>query len=81
MRNPVIEIDLAGQITIGVMKVMFKRNDSAARKVTQDWIQATITSNLRSPKLANDVLRLTNNYADGSPRRVLGLRLAAFCGK
>ena len=69
-----------GEATCGVLKVAFARNDAEARAIGNDWSQAVLANNLRSPKLANEVLNMTKDHKRTSQQRILALRIGAHCG-
>ena len=80
IEKPCIKIELVTEVTINVLKIMFTRNDSLAKRTSQDWVKAVLANHLRSLKFAIEALKITDGYARTSPRRILGLRLAAHCG-
>ena len=58
---------------------MFEKNNAVSRSVANDWISGILENNLRSTKLADQVLKMTETFGKDSPRRVLAYKIAAMC--
>ena len=59
---------------------MFEKNNAVSRAVANDWISGILENNLRSTKLADQVLKMTETFGKDSPRRVLAYKIGAMCG-
>ena len=59
---------------------MFEKNNAISRSAANDWIGAILENDLRSTKLAEQALKMTEPYGRDSHRRVLAYRIGAMCG-
>ena len=59
---------------------MFEKNNAVSRSAANDWVSGILENNLRSTKLAEQVLRMTETFGKDSHRRVLAYKIGAMCG-
>ena len=59
---------------------MFEKNNAVSRAVANDWVSGIIENDLRSTKLADQVLKMTETFGKDSPRRILAYKIGAMCG-
>ena len=59
---------------------MFEKNNAVSRSAANDWVSAILENNLRSTKLAEQTLRMTESFGKDSHRRVLAYQIGAMCG-
>ena len=72
--------DLMANVTLNVLKIMFKKNGTTARNTATDFVNGILENDLRSPKLATEALKISRDYGQDSQRRILTYKLAAMCG-
>lgn len=80
IHDPLIELDLCGQIASSVLRIMFEKNNAVSRAVANDWVSGIIDNDLRSTKFADAVLEMTKAFGKDSPRRILAYKISAMCG-
>ena len=65
--------DLTASVTINVLHITFSRNNAVSRSTANDWVNAVLENDLRSPRLALESLKMTEQYGRDSHRRILFL--------
>ena len=59
---------------------MFEKNNAVSRSAANDWVAAILENDLRSTKLAEQALKMTESFGKDSHRRVLAYKIGAMCG-